>query len=134
MTGGHEARPPEPSDHRGGTDAVPPAPPGARRRPGEPGPPRGIAEWIGRVRAAIAQFVYGMTGHEFARHAVEMRHEMEAVFMVVTFGDLVGVPVLPPVYSLRLLPHVVPEIATWKRSMARRKEFWEKEEYDLHGL
>lgn len=83
---------------------------------------------------AIKQFLYGMTGHEFARHAVEMRHEMEAIFMVVTLGDLIGVPILPPIYSLRLLPYVVPELATWKRHMARRKEFWEKEEYDMHGV
>jgi len=62
-----------------------------------------------------------------------MRHEMEAIFMVVTVGDLIGIPVLPPVYSLRLLPYLVPEISAWKRDMARLKEFWEKEEYDLHG-
>ena len=86
------------------------------------------------VRQAVSRFMYGMTGYEFARHAVEMRHQMEAVFMVVTMGDLIGVPVLPPVYSLRLVPYVVPEIATWKRHMARRRDFWEKEEYDLHGI
>jgi len=86
------------------------------------------------LREAVSRFMYGMTGYEFARHAVEMRHQMEAVFMVVTMGDLIGVPVLPPVYSLRLLPYVVPEVATWKRHMARRKDFWEKEEYDLHGV
>ncbi len=86
------------------------------------------------LREAVSKFVYGMTGYEFARHAVEMRHEMEAVFMVVTMGDLVGVPVLPPIYSLRLLPYTVREIATWKRHLARRREFWEKEEYDLHGV
>ena len=89
---------------------------------------------LARVREALAQFVYGLTGYEFARHAVEMRHEMESIFMVVTFGDLIGVPVLPPIYSLRLLPYVVPEVATWKRHMARSREFWEKEEYDLHGV
>jgi hypothetical protein len=83
---------------------------------------------------AVKQFMYGMTGYEFARHAIEMRHQMEALFMVITMGDLLGVPVLPPYYALRLVPYVVPEIATWKRNMARRKEFWEKEEYDLHGV
>ena len=86
------------------------------------------------ILEAVSQFLYGMTGYEFARHAVEMRHEMEAVFMLVTMGDLIGVPVLPPVYSLRLLPYVAPEIATWKRNMARRRDFWEKEEYDLHAV
>ena len=89
---------------------------------------------VAGVREALSKFFYGMTGYEFARHALEMRHEMETVFMVVTMGDLIGVPVLPPVYSLRLLPYMVPEIATWKRNMARRKDFWEKEEYDLHAV
>ena len=89
---------------------------------------------VAGVREALSKFLYGMTGYEFARHALGMRHEMETLFMVVTMGDLIGVPVLPPVYSLRLLPYVVPEIATWKRNMARRKDFWEKEEYDLHAV
>jgi hypothetical protein len=83
---------------------------------------------------AFKNFIYGLTGYEFERHALEMRHQMEAVFMVVTMGDLIGVPILPPVYSLRLVPYVVPEIARWKRQLARRREFWEKEEYDLHGV
>ena len=95
---------------------------------------RGLADRLSARWEAVKQFVYGLTGHEFARHALEMRHELEAVFMVVTLGDLIGVPILPPIYSLRLLPYVVPEIAMWKRAMARRKEFWEKEEYDMHGV
>lgn len=97
-------------------------------------PTRSLADRFSTGWDAFKHFVYGLTGYEFARHALEMRHEMEAIFMVVTLGDLIGVPVLPPLYSLRLLPYVVPEVAAWKRNMARRKEFWEKEEYDLHGV
>ncbi len=95
---------------------------------------RGIGGRLMSGLQAVKQFMYGVTGYEFARHALEMRHQMEALFMVITMGDLLGVPVLPPYYALRLLPYLVPEIATWKRNMARRKEFWEKEEYDLHGV
>src|SRR5207302_1130146 len=80
-----------------------------------------IARWT-RLRGAIAQFLYGLTGYEFARHALEMRHELESVFMVVTFGDLIGVPVLPPYYSLRLLPYVTRQIAGWKRRMLRERD------------
>jgi hypothetical protein len=29
---------------------------------------------------------------------------------------------------------VTPDVAAWKRHLARRKEFWEKDEYDLHGI
>jgi hypothetical protein len=97
-------------------------------------PARGVTARFSSGWESVKQFLYGLTGYEFARHALEMRHEMEAIFMVVTLGDLIGVPILPPIYSLRLLPYVVPEIATWKRNMARRREFWEKEEYDLHGV
>ena len=84
--------------------------------------------------AEMKQFLYGLTGYEFARYAVETRHELESIFMIVTLGDLIGVPVLPPIYSLRLLPYVAPEIGMWKRCLARRKEFWERKEYDLHGI
>lgn len=83
---------------------------------------------------AFKYFLYGLTGHPFVRHSLEMKHDAEALFFVVTFGDFVGVPVMPPVYSLRLLPYVVPKIAKWQRQLARRREFWEKEEYDLHGI
>jgi len=83
---------------------------------------------------AVKDFFYGMTGYVFVRHAQEMKHEAEAIFLLVTLGDLAGVPIMPPIYSLRLLPHVAPEIVKWKRQLARRKDFWEKEEYDLHGI
>jgi hypothetical protein len=83
---------------------------------------------------ALRNFIYGMTGYEFARHALETRRELESIFMIVTLGDLIGLPVMPPVYSLRLLPYIAPEIVQWKRQMARRKEFWEREEFDLHGV
>jgi hypothetical protein len=83
---------------------------------------------------ALKQFVYGLTGYEFARYALETRRELESIFIVVTLGDLIGVPVMPPAYAMRLLPYVAPEIEKWKRQMARQKEFWEREEFDLHGV
>lgn len=83
---------------------------------------------------AIKDFFYGLTGYQFVNHARAMKHEAETLFLLVTLGDLVGLPVMPPVYSLRLLPYVVPEIGKWKGQLTRKKEFWEKEEYDLHGI
>jgi hypothetical protein len=86
------------------------------------------------VRSAIREFLYGMTGYEFARHAMESRAALESLFMAITVGDMIGVPVLPPYYSLRLLPFVVPNVATWKRRVLREREFHEEHEYDLHGM
>ena len=95
---------------------------------------RVLTERVARGWDVIKKFMFGLTGYEFARHAVEMRHQMESVFIVVTMGDMIGIPILPPIHSLRLLPYVMPKIAAWKREMARHKDFWEREEYDLHGV
>jgi hypothetical protein len=83
---------------------------------------------------AIREFMYGMMGMEFASHAMEMRASLESVFMLGTVGDMIGVPVLPPYYSLRLLPYVVPHIATWKRRVLREREFTDEHDYHLEGL
>ncbi len=86
--------------------------------------------WLTKVR----EFLFGMMGMEFAHHAMEMRASMETLFMLATVGDMIGVPILPPYYSLRLLPYVVPQIATWKRRVLREKEFTDEHDYHLHGL
>ena len=83
---------------------------------------------------SIREFLYGMMGMEFASHAMEMRASLESVFMLGTVGDMIGVPVLPPYYSLRLLPYVVPHIATWKRRVLREREFTDEHDYHLDGL
>jgi hypothetical protein len=86
------------------------------------------------LRGAFREFLYGMSGYEFARHAMETRAAMETVFMVSVVGDMVGIPVIPPYYSLRLLPYVVPEVSTWKKRVLREREFTEEHELDLHGV
>jgi hypothetical protein len=83
---------------------------------------------------AIREFLYGMFGLEFAGHAMEMRASLESLFMLGTVGDMLGVPVLPPYYSLRLLPYIVPNISTWKRRVLREREFSDEHDYHLEGL
>ncbi len=86
------------------------------------------------MREALREFLYGMTGHEFARHALETRASLETIFMVSLVGDIVGLPVMPPYYSLRLLPFVVPGVATWKRRVLRERDYAASHDYDLHGV
>ena len=75
-----------------------------------------------------------MAGYEIAHEALEIRHSMETLFILTVFGDMVGVPILPPYYGLRLLPAMVPQIETWKRSLARERELGTDHEHHLHGL
>ena len=88
----------------------------------------------GGLFASLREFLFGMIGYEFTQHAVEMRASLETLFMVITMGDIIGVPVIPPYYSLRLLPYVTPQVATWKRRVLREREMTDEHEYHLHGL
>jgi hypothetical protein len=69
---------------------------------------------------AVNEFIFGMTTYEWVR---DLQREL------ITFGDLVGLPILPPYYTLRLLPFVVPTINRWKRSLLRQRDWT-----DLTGL
>ncbi len=82
----------------------------------------------------VREFLYGMIGMEVAEHALEMRASLESLFMLAVVGDMIGVPVLPPYYSLRLLPFLIPNISVWKRRVLREKEFSDEHDYHLHGL
>jgi hypothetical protein len=78
--------------------------------------------FFGEIKRHVQDFIYGMAAHEMTRQALKTRGSMEHLFILITMGDILGVPILPPYYSLRLLPYVVPQIATWKRSMLREKD------------
>ena len=75
-----------------------------------------------RLGQGARDFLYGMAGHDMTRFALKTRGSMEHLFILITMGDLLGVPILPPYYSLRLLPYVVPQISTWKRRMLRERD------------
>jgi hypothetical protein len=75
-----------------------------------------------RIGQSAKEFLYGMAGHDMTRFALKTRGSMEHLFILITMGDLLGIPILPPYYSLRLLPYVVPQISTWKRRMLRERD------------
>jgi hypothetical protein len=80
--------------------------------------PKGLRGFFSKAR----RVTYGMATHDMTRQALRTRGSMEHLFILVTMGDMVGVPILPPYYSLRLLPYVTPQIGTWKRRMLREKD------------
>jgi hypothetical protein len=97
------------------SDELPTPQAGEEEEEGRPGGLRGL---FGKFR----EVTYGMAAHDMTRYALRSRASMEHLFILTTMGDLVGVPILPPYYSLRLLPYVVPQISTWKRRMLREKD------------
>ena len=81
--------------------------------------------WLQRLRQivrALGDMLYGATVYEMVRDLNKERASLERLFILVVFGDLLGVPVLPPYYTLRLLPYAMPHISGWRRSMLREKD------------
>jgi hypothetical protein len=71
---------------------------------------------------AIGDIIYGASVYEMTRDLYKERSHLEHMFILIVFGDLLGIPILPPYYTLRLLPYVAPNITGWKRSMLRERD------------
>jgi len=70
----------------------------------------------------VRQVLYGMTIYDWVRELNKARNEQERLFTLVVFGDLLGIPILPPYYTLRLIPFMVPNLEGWRRSMLRERD------------
>ncbi len=70
----------------------------------------------------LREVLYGLAIHEQVRTLARQRGGLEHVFVLISFGDLLGLPILPPYYSMRLLPFVVPIINNWRRRMLRERD------------
>ena len=92
-----------------------------------------LVEQARSLRTTIGEVIYGAAAYDMVSYAVRLRAETENIFMLAVFGDLLGLPMMPPYYSLRLLPYVLPLVATWKRRVLREKDFVEAEGLDLLG-
>jgi len=75
-----------------------------------------------RFISGSTEILYGLAIHDQVRTLAKQRGSLEHLFVLISFGDLLGVPILPPYYSLRLLPFIVPLISNWKRRMLRERD------------
>ena len=75
------------------------------------------------IIATLRDVLYGMTVYDWVLELEKARNEQDRLFTLIVFGDLLGVPLLPPFYTLRLVPYIVPTLTTWQRSMLRERDF-----------
>jgi len=77
---------------------------------------------VSEIVRTVGEIIYGATIYEMVRDLKKERAHLEHLFILIVYGELLGIPVLPPYYALRLLPFVVPDLAGWKRSMSRERD------------
>ena len=79
----------------------------------------------------VGEIMYGLLLHEPVLVMRKERGHLDNLFTLVIFGDMIGLPLLPPYYSLRLLPHIIPSLDTWKRRVLREKDVTDFVSHDL---
>jgi len=90
-----------------------------------------LAAKLKRSPKVVGEVMYGLLLHEMDLVMKKERGHLDNLFMLVIFGDLIGLPLLPPYYSLRLLPHIIPSLKTWKRRVLREKDLTDFVAHDL---
>ena len=79
---------------------------------------------------ALKDILYGMTTYEMVRDLNKARARLEHLFVLITMGDLVGIPILPPYYALRLLPYVLPSLTGLRHSLLRERDLTELADFE----
>jgi hypothetical protein len=80
---------------------------------------------------ALREVVYGMTIHEMDVELKKEKGNLDRLFLLIIFGDVVGLPLFPPYYSMRLLPFIIPSVRAWKRSLLRDKDLTDLATMDI---
>src|SRR5437870_13744917 len=73
----------------------------------------------GKMRDAAKGVLYGMAAHGHVTAALRTRMYLEHLFMFITLGDMLGVPVIPTYYSLKFLQYAVQNIKIWYQRLVR---------------
>ncbi|MEM2096009.1 MAG: hypothetical protein QXX19_07140 [Candidatus Caldarchaeum sp.] len=78
---------------------------------------------LSALRKAVGDMFYGVALHQQVSSILKTRMYMEHMFILMIMGDMLGFPILPPYYSLRLLPYAIPNVKAWKHRFYRERDF-----------
>ncbi len=73
------------------------------------------------LRGALLGLFQGLT-LDIRVHLLRARVTLDNLFILVILGQMVGLPVMSPFYSLKLLPYCIPQIQNWKRTIVRDRD------------
>ncbi len=76
-----------------------------------------------RLVAIAKEILYGIFMHEAVVANRKAARRIEQLLFLVTMGDIVGIPIIPPYYSLRLMAHYSLDLDRWKAFVIRERDF-----------
>jgi len=72
----------------------------------------------GRLKAlwkAVKDFVWGLAGFDMYRETLKEKRKYEDVLNIVLLGEFLGLPLMNSTITLKLLPHLFPELKHWRQ-------------------
>jgi len=79
---------------------------------------------LSRALGILRSMLFGATVYDMVQEALKMKWQVEQMLMLVSIGDMVGLPICG-YYRLRLIPHSLPGIEAWKRAFLKEKDILE---------
>jgi hypothetical protein len=89
--------------------------------------PRSSTQWTGRATGrgeggrlkafcrAAKEFLWGLACLDLYRDTLREKRKYEDVLNVVLLGQFLGLPLMNSTITLRLLPHLFPELRHWRQ-------------------
>jgi hypothetical protein len=90
-----------------------------------------LRDRLNKLRVILTGIFYGMSAYELELELRKEQGYLNNLFTAMIFGDMAGLPIFPPYYSLRLLPYIIPHIASWRRSILRERDLTDVISNDL---
>lgn len=78
-----------------------------------------------RLIRFFQDFLAGLTSFEIEQTARQEKITRQDLFMLVIFGNILGLPIFSPYYALRFLPYIYPAFSGWEKRMLREVDFTE---------
>ncbi|MFQ5712051.1 MAG: methyltransferase [Candidatus Geothermarchaeales archaeon] len=79
---------------------------------------------LNKAGKAVKEFLFGLLVFEIYQYHLSKWITYKDVFMLMALGEMLGIPMLPPYYSLRVFPYFVPNIEPWRRRLLRERDIF----------
>lgn len=73
----------------------------------------------------LKDFFWGLFVFDLYRETLKEKAKYEEVLNVVILGELLGIPLVNSMVTLRLLPYLFPKLKKWKYHQLREKDITE---------
>ena len=67
------------------------------------------------VWSAVKEFVWGLAFLDMYRETLKEKRKYEDVMNIVLLGEFLGIPLMNSTITLKLLPHLFPQLQHWRR-------------------